>query len=68
MKVDAVLEMHDWNGDMWLWAVMEIHLFVFLDNAWPSMEEQKLFTENILGETRHQPDIDELCSKVKYVL
>jgi len=67
VKIDAVLEKHNWDAKLWLWALKEIHLYVFLDVAWPSFDEQKTFTAQLLSQTPHKSDVDQLISKVKYL-
>ena len=67
MKVDTILEKHNWDVKLWLWAIAEIHFFVFLDNAWPSIREQESFTTQLLEHTPHKSDAADILSKVKYV-
>ena len=53
---------------MWLWALHELHCFVFFDNAWPRVQEQDLFTASLLKETSHAQDTTDLLSKVNEVV
>jgi hypothetical protein len=64
VKIDAVLEKHHWDEELWLWSIGEIHNFVFLSNAWPSVTEQEAFTTELLHNTPHASDVSELLSKV----
>ena len=66
MKIDAVLEKHKWNEELWLWSLGEIHHYVFLSNAWPSVSEQESFTAEILKHSRHESDVSGLLSKVMF--
>ena len=68
VKVDAVLERHNWDVKLWLWAIKEIHFFLFLDNAWLSISEQETFTIRLLKDMPHKSDLADLLSKVKCVL
>ena len=56
---------HNWTEEIWIWALNEIHSYVFLDNAWPSVEQQDKFTALLIEDAPHVAGVNDLLSKVK---
>jgi hypothetical protein len=67
LKIDAILEKHGWDDKLWLWVTIEIHCFIFLENAWPTAEEQNLFTCQVLSHIPNKPNSQDLVAKVTFI-